>query len=163
MMNIGAKKRVVGAIKKDMGDFGINEIELEKRITIKLDVEQFDFKEDESVWRQKRGYLPNVCEVYFDDVWCCDLKETDYDQAIVNRFFQGFQKGYDSGKIRLNKFLAEIEDEKKAQEAKDAKRDEIEAIESLPASTPEERISKEIVKEIVKENNAQPTAYTNAT
>lgn len=145
------KDAVIMNIKKDMADFGIDEIELRQRITVKLDTEQFNYKEDESVWLQKKDKAPFVCEVYFDECWCCDLHESDSHSKLISKFFTGFQKGYENGRIRLNRFLAEIQD---AQEAKDKKDAEKKAIESLPASTPEEKISKEIVKEIIQEKNA---------
>lgn len=151
------KDAVIMNIKKDMADFGIDEIELRQRITVKLDTEQFNYKEDESVWLQKRDKAPFVCEVYFDECWCCDLHESDSHSKLISKFFTGFQKGYENGRIRLNRFLAEIQD---AQEAKDKKDAEKKAIESLPASTPEEKISKEIVKEIIQENNAHSATAT---
>lgn len=151
------KDSVIMNIRRDMADFGIDEIELRTRITVKLDTEQFNFKEDESVWLQKRDKAPFVCEVYFDDCWCCDLHESDSHPQLVQKFFTGFEKGYESGKIRLNRFLAEIQD---AQEEKDKKDAEKKAVDSLPSSTPEEKIAKEIVTEIVQEKNANPHPTT---
>lgn len=151
------KDSVIMNIRRDMADFGIDEIELRTRITVKLDTEQFNFKEDESVWLQKRDKAPFVCEVYFDDCWCCDLHESDSHPQLVQKFFTGFEKGYESGKIRLNRFLAEIQD---AQEEKDKKDAEKKALDSLPSSTPEEKIAKEIVTEIAQEKNADPHSTT---
>lgn len=150
-MNAEIKDSVITNIRKDMADFGLDEIELRNRITVKLDTEQFNFKEDESVWLQKREKAPFVCEVYFDDCWCCDLHEHDTHPQLIKKFFTGFQKGYDVGKIRLNRFLAEIED---AQIEKDKKDAEKKAIDALPSATPEEKMAKEIVKEIAQEKNA---------
>lgn len=147
------KDAVIVNIRRDMASFGIDEIELRQRITVKLDTDQFNYKEDESVWLQKREKAPFVCEVYFDDCWCCDLHQTDSHHKLIEKFFKGFEKGYDSGKIRLNRFLAEIQD---AQETKDKKDAEKKALDSLPSSTPEEKIAKEIVTEIVQEKNADP-------
>lgn len=148
------KDSVIKNIRLDMADFGLGEIELIERVSVRLDTDQFNFKEDESVWMQKRGKAPFVCEVYFDDVFICDLHEHDTHLRLMKKFLKGFLKGYESGRIRLNRFLAIIEAEKEAIAVKEAKEAEIKAIESLPGSTPEEKIAKDIVKEIAKENNA---------
>lgn len=154
------KDAVIKNIRLDMADFGLSELELRERVTVKLDTDQFNFKEDESVWKQKRGKAPFVCEVYFDDVWCCDIHEHDTHLHMMEKFFKGFLKGYELGKIRLNRFLAQLDAEKEAEAEKDAKQAEKKAIEALPSSTPEEKIAKEIVKEIAQEKNASPHSTT---
>ncbi len=161
--NRNAKDFVVKNIEKDIADFGISELELRSRITVKLDIEQFNYKEDESVWKQKKEKTYKVAEVYFDDVWCCDMDERDIATSLNLKFFRGFLRGYESGKIRLNRFLASLEDEKQAQIVKDKKDEEKRKIDSLPQSTPEEKAAKEIIKEIVKEDNEKPLNSTTAT
>jgi hypothetical protein len=163
MKNQSVKDAVIQNIRRSMADFGINEFELLERITVKLDAEQFKWKEDESVWLQKKDKAPKVCEVYFDNVWCCDLYETDTHHRVLEKFFKGFEKGYALGKIRLNKFLATIEAEKEKQAEIDKKAAQKKAIESIPTTTPEEKVAKEIVKEIVQEGqnaDPHPTAST---
>jgi hypothetical protein len=140
------KDNIIKNIRLDMADFGLGELELIERVTVKLDTDQFNYKEDESVWMQKRGKAPFV--------FICDLHEHDTHLRLMKKFLKGFLKGYESGRIRLNRFLAIIEAEKEAIAVKEAKEAEIKAIESLPQSTPEEKIAKDIVKEIAKENNA---------
>ena len=145
------KDSVILNIRRDMADFGITELELRERIAVKLDVVQFNVKEDESVWLQDKGKAPFVCEVYFDAVWCCDLHESDSHAKLAEKYFNGFLKGYESGKIRLNRFLAQIADEQEAKSIKEAKK---KVVDAMPSSTPEEKIAKEVVKEIVQEDNA---------
>lgn len=140
-----------------MEDFGIGEIELIERITVKLDTEQFNPKEDESVWLQKKGSAPFVCEVYFDNVWVCDIHEQYSHEKFREVYFKGFLKGYEAGKIRLNAFLAHLEDLKEEAEAEQKKKDIEQKVKALPSATPEEKISKEIITEIVKEQHA-PTS-----
>lgn len=152
--NAEIRNAVIENVKRDLADFGIDELELRQRLTVKLDTEQFNYKEDESVWLQKRNKAPFVCEVYFDSCWCCDLHETDTHEKLRLKFFQGFQKGYDTKKIRLNRFLAELEDERIEKEKKEAEK---KAIADLPETTPEEKIAKDIVKEIAEEQNEHPT------
>lgn len=150
------RERIVSTLEKDLADFGLTELEARGRIKVVFDTEQFNYKEDESVWAQYRERKPWVCEVYFDDVWCCDMKLTDSADKLRNIFFKGFERGYDSGKIRLNRFLASLEAEEEAWLIKGKKEDEKKKIESLPEATPEERVAKEIIKEIAKENDETP-------
>lgn len=146
---IHAKSAVIENVRRDMADFGIGQIELGERVTVKMDTDQFNFKEDESVWKQKRGKVPNICEVYFDDVWCCDAYETDTHEQLRLKYLKGFLKGYEIGKIRLNRFLALIEDEKEKIADEQRKVEEKKAIENLPSSTPEEKAAKDIIKDLV--------------
>lgn len=150
------RERIVSTLEKDLADFGLTELEARGRIKVVFDMEQFNAKEDESVWMQLREKRPWVCEVYFDDVWCCDFKISDSADKLRNIFFKGFERGYDSGKIRLNRFLASLEAEEEAWIIKGKKDDQTKKIESLPEATPEERVAKEIIKEIAKENDAPP-------
>jgi hypothetical protein len=153
MKNKTIKESVVNYLAKDMASFAIKKEELFDRITIRLDEEQFNYKEDESVWKQKRDLSPKICEVYFDDVWCCDLTELDRREEVVLKFFKGFLKGYELGKIRLNRFLTKLEEEKEEEEKKRTKQRKKEFIDKLPTSTPEEKLAKEIIKELDKEKN----------
>ncbi len=155
------KRAVIENVKKDMGSFGLGEFELLKRITVKLDEEQFNSKEDESVWLQKHGKAPFVCEVYFDNVWMCDLHETDTHNMLRVKFLKGFEKAYDNNKIRLNQLLGIQLDEMEAEAKKMAKRELKDSIEALPEATPEEKVSKEIIKDIAKENDAQLSTNAN--
>jgi len=153
MKNKQIKETIVDCIASDIGDFGIEKFELALRTTVKLDEEQFNPNEDEGVWLQKRGKTAKVCEVYFDNVWCCDVKSTDIKTSIRIKYFRGFLKGYESGKIRLNRFLATIEAEKEEAAFKQIKIDRDNIIENLPTATPEEKMSKSIIREIALEND----------
>lgn len=159
--NAEIKKQVIENIKTDMATFGIVDFELVNRITVKLDTEQFKASEDESVWLQKEGKAPFVCEVYFDNVWMCDLHESDSHNKLKHKFFKGFLSAYEANKIRLNQLLGVQLDEMKNEAVKQANKELKQSIEALPTSTPEEKMSKEIVKEIVEEkqnDTSTPTA-----
>lgn len=159
--NAEIKKQVIENIKADMSTFGIADFELINRITVKLDTEQFKASEDESVWLQKEGKAPFVCEVYFDNVWMCDLHESDSHNKLKHKFFKGFLSAYESNKIRLNQLLGVQLDEMKNEAVRQANKELKQSIEALPTSTPEEKMSKEIVKEIVEEkqnDTSTPTA-----
>ena len=153
MKNKQIKETIVDCIASDIGDFGIDKFELALRTTVKLDEEQFNPNEDEGVWLQKKDKTAKVCEVYFDNVWCCDVKSTDIKTSIRIKYFRGFLKGYESGRIRLNRFLATIEAEKEEAAFKQIKIDRDNIIENLPTTTPEEKMSKSIIREIALEND----------
>jgi hypothetical protein len=155
-MNPHMHLAVVQSLETDMRDFGISPIELVERITVLMDTDHFNFKEDSSVWLQKRGKSPWVCEVYFDETWCCDLYESDSKDKLRNKFFKGFLKGYNKGKIRLNKQKALLEDEIAEAKKQSDERDLKKKIADLPTSTPDEKMAKDIIKEIHEEKDAQP-------
>ncbi len=158
--NTQIKRQVIENIKSDMASFGITDLELLERITVKLDTEQFNAKEDESVWLQKEGKAPFVCEVYFDSVWICDLHETDSHSKLKHKYFTGFLKAYEKNKIRLNRLLGLQLDEMKQEAKKQADKELKQSINSLSAITPEEKVAKEIVKEIIKEKQNETSAST---
>lgn len=144
------KNSVIENIKKDMGDFGIPDHELNERIFVILDTQQFS-DDDESVWLQKKGKAPKVCEVYFDGEFIADFHETDSHARFKFKYFRGFLKAYEAKKIRINRDMYIIDGEIEKQAKEDNKKAQNKAIESLPTTTPEEKISKEIVTEIIKE------------
>ena len=147
------KEKVVYNLRKDMAQFGINELELDERITVLYDEHHFNPKEDESVWLQKKGKAPKVCEIYFDDIWCCDLHQEDTHTKFILKFLKGFLKGYESGKIRLNRELAIAEEEAKKAAEKQADKELIKSIEDLPENSVEDKLSKDIIKEIKKDED----------
>ena len=154
--NKQVKDKVIENIKNDMASFGISQQELKDRIKIVLDTEQFNAKVDESVWRQKKGDAPFVCEVYFDNVWMCDLYETHTHTMLRMNFLKGFDHAYSNNKIRLNRLLGIQIDEMERTARELARKELNQKIEALPESTPEQKASKEIIKEIAKdEQDAQ--------
>ena len=159
--NTQIKRGVIENIKLDMANFGIGDVELLKRITVKLDTEQFKSKEDESVFLQKIGKAPFVCEVYFDKVFICDLHETDTHEILRVKFFKGFDKAYDKELIGINQMLGIKKQEMEDYSKKQAKRALKEQISMLPEATPEQKISKNIIKEIAKEKDAELSTNEN--
>jgi hypothetical protein len=156
------KLKVIENIRKDMADFGLSEYDLKDRISIKLDTEQFNADVDESVWKQKKELIPFVCEVYFDNVWMCDLYETHTHSMLKLNFLKGFERAYSNDKIRLNRLLGVQLDEMERTARAMARKELKDKIEALPESTPEEKASKDIIKEIAKDEDAQIPTNENA-
>lgn len=154
------KAKVIENIRADMADFGIGEFELLERISVRLDVDQFNSSEDESVWLQKKGKAPFVCEVYFDNVWMCDLHETDTHLKLMEKYLKGFLNAYENNRIRLNRLLGVQLDEMEKAAQKAAKEELDKSLKDLPTATPEEKMAKEIVQEIVEEKTNETHTTT---
>lgn len=110
---------------------------LKDRLAIWAEVDKYRWKEDESVWRQKKGLSPTSYEVSFDGEFVCffDTSET-LDKAYVN-VLEGIRKLYSEGKIFFNKELYAVrEAELTAQKT----------VEMDAPTTPEDKIITEVVK-----------------
>lgn len=147
------KEKVIDILAPHMSQFGIGKDELNNRITVIYDENQFNHKEDEFVWLQKKDKISKTCEIYFDNTWCCDLNTDDSYYKFILKYFKGFLSGYESGKIRLNMELAKVMDEMEQAAKKQAKDELNKKIEDLPQSTPEEKLAKEIIKDIKKDKD----------
>lgn len=134
-----------------MAQFGLDEKELKKRITVIFDEHHFNFKEDSYVWSQKRDLIHKTAEIYFDDQWICDFHTSDTPTQLTLKYFKGFLKAYEEKKIRLNLEVKKLEDELFDKAIKDRKKEALDKVKQLPDSTVEQRISKEVVKELVQE------------
>lgn len=107
------------------------------RLRIDAELEKYRWKEDESVWAQKRDKAPLQYEVYFDTEFVCFFGlEDSQDQAYL-KVMEALLKLYKDKKIYWNKVLYEVNKPEEKTETK------------LPeATTPEEKIVKETFKRI---------------
>lgn len=98
------------------------------------DLLMFNPKEDKSVWKQKRGDLPEYFTVYFDDEYICGFDANKPVERAVLEFWKGFKQAYQEKKIRLNPKpeLIEIKAEKKKPKA----------------TTPVEKMALEVVEKL---------------
>lgn len=121
--------------------------DLTDRLNIKADVNQFNYKEDESVWKQARELTPHYMEIYWDGVWICDFNEKELIEATIHKFLIGFKNAYESNQIHLQspKEIKEQQERDYLDEAvKKAKHD-------MSEKTTEERLSKKAVVEMLEE------------
>jgi hypothetical protein len=122
------KSQLFDRVQKDFAFTLVN------RLRVIAEVEKYRWKEDESVWSQKRERSPLQYEVYFDDEFVCffGLEDTQ-DQAYI-RVMENLLKLYKEKKIYWNTFLYEFnKPEKKVVKEKEA-------------TSPEEKIIKEAFK-----------------
>ena len=121
--------------------------DLTDRITIKADVNQFNYKEDESVWNQAREKAPNYMELYWDGVWLCDFNERELMEATIHKFWVGFNNAYTSGQISMQspkEVKEQVERDELAEQVKKIKQE-------MSEKTPEDRIAKETILEVLEE------------
>ena len=113
---------------------------LKDRLLVVAEVEKYRWKEDESVWRQKREKDPYSYEVYFDGEFVCDFSVKEEPDMVYYRVMKNIRDLYKAKKIFFNKQMYEI---KRAEEA--AKRKAEEPL--LPKiDAPEHKIIQEVIK-----------------
>ena len=145
------QKKVISILNPQFG------FDITKRVRITSDVNQFNPDADPIVWKQAKGQLPHVHEIYWDDVWICDFHEAMPGYAVLHDFLVGFKNAYEAEQISINE-KAELEREElkhradevvKQQQEKQKKADE--AIENLPDRTEDEKLAKQAITEVNEE------------
>jgi hypothetical protein len=137
--DIAVKQSVCQTLQKHF------QFDIKNRITIKSDLSQFNWKEDESVWRQARGKAVEYYELYWDSVWICDFVQGEPKESVEFKFLTGFSNCYKTGLVTLNdpNIKTELDQFLEAE----SKRDKgLEAIEALPETNEQEHIVKEVLK-----------------
>lgn len=113
---------------------------LSGRLKVISELEKYRYKEDESVWKQKRGTAAYQYEVYFDDEFVCFFGADEGIDVAYLKVLEGLLKLYKEKKIFWNKELYDVYYPK-------TKPEEI----KLPeATTPEEKIVREVYKRQAK-------------
>ena len=146
-------------VKNEIAQHFDRMVDIENRLYVVSDLYKFRWKEDESVWGQKRGKADKYYEITFDGEHVCGFDESETMAQVMVKFWKGMKELYQEGKIRLNKFLADEEKKKREEEVKNQKKDRIKRIDNIKASTPEQKIAKEVVKRLDGKEKA-PTPAT---
>lgn len=121
--------------------------DLTDRITVRADVNQFNYKEDESVWKQAREKAPHYMELYWDDVWICDFNEKELIEATVHKFLVGFRNAYESDQVHL-----QSPSEFKEQKERDHLDEQVKKIKAeMSEKTTEDKLAKKAVVELLEE------------
>lgn len=118
---------------------------LNGRLKVISELEKYRWKEDESVWAQKRGKASYQYEVYFDDEFVCFFGADEGIERAYLKVLEGLLKLYKEKKIFWNKELYEVYyPTQKPEEVK------------LPeATTPEEKIVREVYKRQAKKKGTR--------
>lgn len=117
---------------QEIGNSFDPKVNFNKRIRVMSDLIAFNYKEDKSVWKQKKGLLPEYYTVYFDDEYVCGFSDAHSVKHAVLEFWKGFKEAYKSGKIRLNQKPIEVVKSKK----------------KIKATTPSEKMAAQIVRRL---------------
>lgn len=128
MIWLNVKDRLV----QELGNSFDPKVNFNKRIRVMSDLIAFNYKEDKSVWKQKKGLLPEYYMVYFDDEYVCGFSDAHSVKHAVLEFWKGFKEAYKSGKIRLNQKQVEVVKSKK----------------KIKATTPSEKMAAQIARRL---------------
>lgn len=111
---------------------------LKDRLKVVSELDKYRWKEDESVWAQKRGRAAYQYEVYFDAEFVCFFGSDEGIQRAYLKVLEGLLKLYKEKKIFWNKELYEVyyPTVKPVEDTTPA------------ATTPEEKLVKEAVRRV---------------
>jgi hypothetical protein len=118
---------------------------LPKRIRIWSEVDKYNWKEDESVWRQKRGKDAKDYEFYMDGEFVCSFIDRDGIKSAYLRVLEGIRNLYKEGKLFVNEEMYKI---KEAEE--EEKRKKSNEVELPKAHTPEEKMVAGAIEKMAK-------------
>lgn len=143
-MILPIKDKFISAISKQTGfiqDIG-------KRLRVESDLDTFNYKEDKSIWHQKRGDVARYYTVYFDDVFILGFEDTELPEATFLRFFRALHELARQGKVVLDKYKAKEEQMIAEELTKQAKKEKQKLIDDLPEDTKEHSMAKEVIKRV---------------
>lgn len=144
-ISIALKNRIISELKHHFS----SEYKIENRIRIIGDLEKFNYKEDESLWNQAKGYVPRDFSLYWDDEFICRFNTTHHIEFVLSLFWVGLREAYKSHKIGLIERLPDPEDEvKKA----------IERVDRMKLTTPVEKQARDVVKKLIKRKHGRKPA-----
>lgn len=126
-------------------ELGVTFHNLIKRIRVVPEVEKFRWREDESVWEQKRDKTAKNYEVYMDGEFVCFVMETDGEQKAYLRTLEGIRDLYNQGKLFVNESMYKIKEAEAEEKARKAKE-----IEMPKPTTPEEKIVAGAIEKMAK-------------
>lgn len=116
-------------------------IDLKDRLVIWAEIDKYRWKEDESVWRQKRDKDAKAYEITFDGEFVCFFDTNDTPEEVRLRALEGIRDLFNNQKIFFNKEMYAV---------REAKIEEQNRVEMEKPTTPEDKILTEVVKKHAK-------------
>lgn len=141
---IPVKERIYRELDKHFD----KDVDIRSRVSIFADVEKFRWKDDESVWAQKREKAPQVFSIYFDYEFVCYFDTSHDIKLFMLSFWKGLKELYKSNRIRLNKREAQEDRLKREVEQIKKEKEEKKRIDNLDESTPTTKMAKELTKKL---------------
>ena len=156
MLHLPLKEHVINELTKHLyGTFGEENPELckafdfENRFRVIADTEMFNAKGDEYLWKQDRGDIATVFQVYFDGEFMVSFDEDTDFRVLLPNFFKAFKDKYSRGLIHLIKEQYKIDYEVKKMEEEDL----VSKVKKIKATTPNEKMAKEVLLNVAKDQN----------
>lgn len=119
---------------------------MEHRIRTMAETDKYRWKEDESVWKQKRGIDSKKFECYMDGEFVCFFDEALGEQENWKIFLEAFKNLYKTGKIFVHEELYKVK-----QAEIEAKKEKENVVDVPTATTPEEKqIASVLIKHLKK-------------
>lgn len=147
-MFIAIKDAILRQIKDEMGDNDY--YKFDKRIQILSDIDIFRWKEDISVWGQKREKIAQHYSVYFDNIFICGFDDTDSKEKVMLEWWKGLKQAITEKKLDIDPFKSDqirVEKENLEKEIEKAKQ---ESLNKLPEANETHKLAKEAVKRVSK-------------
>ncbi len=119
-----------------------------KRLRVWADVDKYNWKEDEDIWKQKRGIASKEYELYFDREYITSFSEESDFYQVRTQFFRSLKKLYKEGKIFVHEEVYKVKDEEEKQKQIAKEAEELAAIPK--ARSAEEEIVREVIVKSAK-------------
>ena len=143
--SIALKNRIL----RELSHHFTSEYKLPDRVKIVGDLEKYRYKDDESLWKQAKGYVPKDYSLYWDDEFICRFNTHHHIEFVLSLFWTGLREAYKSHKIGLLERLPDPED--KVKEA-------LKRVDDMKLTTPIEKQAKEVVKKLIKRKHGRKSA-----
>lgn len=122
------------------------------RIRVTSDTDKYKWKEDESVWSQKRGLSALSYEVLFDGEFICFFDLNDDMGTAIKRALIGFREQFQRENLFVNPQMYEVI--KAQREAKEKAE-----LDNIPKPTSE---AEELLAKVIKRKRRKKNATTNS-
>lgn len=89
-----------------------------QRVRITADVDKYKWKEDESVWTQKKEQAAHSFEVLFDGEFVCYFDLSERESDVIIKMLEGIRELFKTEKVYLHESMYEVAAAKKEAENK---------------------------------------------
>lgn len=128
------------------------EFDITDRIEVISDLDHYKASEDPFVWGEREGKIPEHYEVYWDGEWVLDFNEGTPPTRVYVEFLKRFAELYQQGKVHMNKFLTEHEQQMDIEKMvkKEKAKKELEKLIDVKSTEPVSGETEELAREVTK-------------
>lgn len=91
-----------------VGHLGETFPKADKRVYVLAETDKYKWKEDETIWNQKKGKTAPQYEGYFDGEFVCFMDSAKGKQHNLIEYLQGIKKLYQQGKIFVHQEMYDV-------------------------------------------------------